>query len=107
MVEIITLMVRTKSDVCVVEALSNVFAHVASLKAVPWDAIFEAVKHLFENDAEDYKTANHPDYIALCAMAAVCCSNILKEQWFSSGIRCGLSDPMALNCKRSQYLLER
>jgi len=110
LIEIITLMVRTKSEVCVVEALSNMFPHIASLKTVSWDSIYEAVKHLFENDAEDYKTANHPGY-TLCAMADLIFSkdihNILEEQWFLSGIRCGLSNPVALNRKRSQYLLKR
>ena len=111
LIEIITLMVRTKSEVCVVEALSNMFPHIASTKAVSWDAIYEAVKHLFQNDAEDYKTANHPGYTALCAMADLIFSqdtrHILEEQWFLNGIRCGLSNPVALNRKRSQYLLKR
>ena len=96
LLEVISAMIQSKNENSIVESLAFMLTSVIHYES------------MFETDEDLDKISNHPGLTALCSIADILFSktfkhNVFQETWFHHGIQRGLSNPAALNRKRSQY----
>ncbi len=109
--EVIPAMIQSRNENSIVEALAIILPSVIHFESL-FEIVCQSIQILFETKEDVEKLANHPGLTALCSIADILFSNnlkhsVLQETWFHDAIQNGLSNPAALNRKRSQYLLKR
>lgn len=111
LIEVIPAMIQSGNENSIVEALAFMLPAVIHYESL-FETVCKYIQRLFEAQDSLDKLANHPGLTALCSIGDIIFSKniqhtILQETWFHSAIQRGLSNPAALNRKRSQYLLKR
>lgn len=109
--DVVISMINSKSEKAIVEALVYVFPTIAN-NTTSLELVFRSIKQLFDDDNEKYTTSNHPGLTALCSIADILFSketSLIRdnEEWFCKSVQREISNSVALNRKRSQYLLKR
>lgn len=111
LLEVIPAMIQSRNETSIVEALAFVLPSVIHIQSL-FEVVCKSIKILFESEDELEKLSNHPGLTALCSIGDLLFTKtfehkVFEDDWFHQGIQRGLSNPAALNRKRSQYLLKR
>ena len=111
LLEVIPAMIQSRNENSIVEALAFVLPSVIHFESI-FGVVCKSIETLFEIKEDVEKLANHPGLTALCSIGDILFSktfkhSVFQDTWFHNAIQNGLSNPAALNRKRSQYLLKR
>ena len=111
LLEVIPAMIQSRNENSIVEALAFVLPSVIHFESL-FGVVCKSIETLFEIKEDVEKLANHPGLTALCSIGDILFSktfkhSVFQDTWFHNAIQDGLSNPAALNRKRSQYLLKR
>ena len=111
LLEVIPAMIQSRNENSIVEALAFVLPSVIHFESI-FGVVCKSIETLFEIKEDVEKLANHPGLTALCSIGDILFSktfehSVFQDTWFHNAIQDGLSNPAALNRKRSQYLLKR
>ncbi|KZS02969.1 putative Methyltransferase TARBP1 [Daphnia magna] len=111
LLEVFPAMIQSRNENSIVEALAFMLPAVIHYESL-FETVCNSIQELFESEDGLDKLSNHPGLTALCSIGDILFSKniqhaVLQETWFHRAIQRGLSNPAALNRKRSQYLLKR
>ena len=110
-IKVIQSMIESKNEKSIVRAASFVHDTLIGTDSESLRLVFQSVRTLFHPDENigANKMGNHAGLTALCSLAEVLfCDTVLSQQdWFLQCVQRFIFNPVALNRKRSQYLLKR